>query len=520
MEEKRKRIITKTELEKHNQEGNGWVVINGDVYDMSKFYTLHPGGEEVLREYYGKDATDAFYGLHRQENLDKYMPRLLIGRMDGAGAPVHMETAADISAVPFAETPYFRGETSPVWKPGHIEFRKVIRKWVQENLRDEAERCELSGETPSDAIFKKIADFGLLAMRIGPGEHLKWIPNGLPLGMKIDEFDYFHEMICHEEVSRLATPGFTDGIGSGMVIGLPPLINFGNDWMKNTVVPEVLRGEKRICLAITEPTAGSDVANVQTTAKLTPDGKFYIVNGVKKWITNGADAQYFTTLVRTGGKGAGGLSFLLIERSEGVETKKITTSYSKSAGTAYIQFKDVKVPAENLIGAENSGFFLSMSNFVHERWVIIAYIIAGSRGILSEVYKWANQRKAFGKNLLQQPVVRQRLAKMTVEVEAVTSAMEMLTYQMCQMSPIEQGEKLASKVSLLKYYSTRVAQDISDDAVNIFGGRAITSGGMGRLIERFNRTYKFAAILGGSEDVLADAGIRMGIRDFPDNAKL
>jgi alkylation response protein AidB-like acyl-CoA dehydrogenase len=82
------------------------------------------------------------------------------------------------------------------------------------------------------------------------------------------------------------------------------------------------------------------------------------------------------------------------------------------------------------------------------------------------------------------------------------------------------GEKLAAKVSLLKYYSTRVAQEVSDDAVNLFGGRGITTGGMGRLIERFNRTNKFAAILGGSEDVLADAGIRMSVKDFPTNAKL
>jgi alkylation response protein AidB-like acyl-CoA dehydrogenase/predicted heme/steroid binding protein len=516
-----KRMITRKELEAHNQEGSGWVIINDDVYDLSKFYAMHPGGEEVLREFYGKDATEAFYGLHRHEALEKYAPKLVIGRIEGgANPPMRMETASDISEVPFAEAPFFRGEASPVWKPEHIEFRKEIRRWIQDNLREEAEACELSGDAPSDACFKKLADYGMLAMRIGPGEHLKWAPKGLPLGIKPEDFDYFHEQICHEEVGRLATPGFTDGIGSGMVIGLPPLINFGSDWMKNTVVPEILRGEKRICLAITEPTAGSDVANIRTTATLTPDGKYYIVNGVKKWITNGHDSHYFTTLVRTGGRGAGGLSFLLITRTEGVETKRITTSYSKSAGTAYIQFNNVKVPVENLIGAENSGFFLSMSNFVHERWMIISYIIAASRGILAEVYKWAHQRKAFGKSLLQQPVVRQRLAKMSVEVEAVTAAHEMLTYQMCQMTALEQGEKLAAKVSLLKYYSTRVAQDVSDDAVNIFGGRAITSGGMGRLIERFNRTYKFAAILGGSEDVLADAAIRMSVKDFPDQAKL
>jgi alkylation response protein AidB-like acyl-CoA dehydrogenase len=133
---------------------------------------------------------------------------------------------------------------------------QVVRKWVVDNLHEEAERGELTGESPSDAVFKKIADFGLLAMRIGPGDHLKHIPNGLPLGMKIEDFDYFHEQICHEEVGRLGCPGFTDGIGSGMVIGLPPLIHFGTEWMKEKVVPQILRGEKRICLAITEPTAG------------------------------------------------------------------------------------------------------------------------------------------------------------------------------------------------------------------------------------------------------------------------
>jgi len=108
--------------------------------------------------------------------------------------------------------------------------------------------------------------------------------------------------------------------------------------------------------------------------------------------------------------------------------------------------------------------------------MIVTYISMASRGILSEVYKWANQRKAFGRSLLNQPVVRQRLAKMSAECEAVTAWHESMTYQMCNMEAHEQGEKLAAKCSLLKFYSTRVAQEISDDAVNMFGGRAITQG--------------------------------------------
>jgi alkylation response protein AidB-like acyl-CoA dehydrogenase len=132
-------------------------------------------------------------------------------------------------------------------------------------------------------------------------------------------------------------------------------LNFATKSVKAKVVSEVLSGKKRICLAITEPNAGSDVAAIKATAVKTPDGKHYIVNGVKKWITNGADCQYFSTAVVTG-KGAGGISMLLIERGEGVETKKIKTSYSGAAGTAYVIFENVKVPVENLLGKENNGF--------------------------------------------------------------------------------------------------------------------------------------------------------------------
>jgi alkylation response protein AidB-like acyl-CoA dehydrogenase len=112
-----------------------------------------------------------------------------------------------------------------------------------------------------------------------------------------------------------------------------------------------LRGEKLICLAITEPWAGSDVANIQTTAVKSPCGKFYIVNGLKKWITNGIFCDYFTTAVRTGKEGHSGISMLLIEKAfPGVSTRKMKCSGLWSSGTTFIVFEDVKVPVENLIG--------------------------------------------------------------------------------------------------------------------------------------------------------------------------
>lgn len=112
-----------------------------------------------------------------------------------------------------------------------------------------------------------------------------------------------------------------------------------------------------ICLAITEPYAGSDVANLQTTAKLSADGKHYVLNGEKKWITNGVFADFFTVAVRTGGKGAAGLSLLLVERTmPGVTTRQMHCQGVWSSGTTYITFEDVKVPVENRIGNEGEGF--------------------------------------------------------------------------------------------------------------------------------------------------------------------
>jgi len=515
------KVISDKELAAHGDAKNAWIVIDGDVYDVSKFAMLHPGGEEVLLKYAGQDCTDVFYGLHRHEVLMKYQPRLMIGRLDSAGPRTEenrIRTAADMSEIPYAEVQYFQGSLSPYWTPAHIEMRKNVRKWMDETLKEDAEAGELSGKAPSKELFQKMGAAGLLAGRIGPGKHLKLIdrPDGKIFGMPIDKFDYFAESILHEEISRIACPGFVDGLGSGMTIGLPPVLQFGPDWMQKKIGTEVLSGEKRIALAITEPFAGSDVAGVHCTAELTEDGSHYIVNGTKKWITGGHHADYFTTLCKT----ESGMSMILVPRACGVETKAIKTSYSPSAGTSLVIYENVKVPADHLIGVDGLGFMHAMYNFNHERWMIISYILAGMRGTVEESIKWANQRIAFGKKLIQQPVIRAKIGRMISKVESTYAWFEGLTYQMNHLPYNEQSEKLAGQCALLKVQATRMAYEINDDAIQVFGGRAITQTGMGSKIERFNRTNKFAAILGGSEEVMNDLGVKQMIKSIPYNAKL
>lgn len=172
-----------------------------------------------------------------------------------------------------------------------------------------------------------------------------------------EHWDLFHEMIITDELSRVGSGGFVWNMIGGFGIGGPPLIKFGKKALKDRIMPGLLSGEKRICLAITEPDAGSDVANLTCEAKLSEDGKHYIVNGEKKWITNGIWCDYFTTAVRTGGEGMNGVTLLLIEREfGGVSTRRMDCQGVWSSGTTYITFEDVKVPVENVLGKENQGF--------------------------------------------------------------------------------------------------------------------------------------------------------------------
>jgi alkylation response protein AidB-like acyl-CoA dehydrogenase len=151
-----------------------------------------------------------------------------------------------------------------------------------------------------------------------------------------------------------------DGALAGDGIGIPPLLNFGTPDIQRKYLPDVFAGKKFIALAISEAFAGSDVSGLQTTA--VRDGDYWVVSGTKKWITNGTFADYFTTGCRT----EGGFTTILIPRGEGVETKAIKTSYSPTAGTAYVTFDQVRVPITNTLGEVGKGMNVILSNFASQ----------------------------------------------------------------------------------------------------------------------------------------------------------
>lgn len=152
--------------------------------------------------------------------------------------------------------------------------------------------------------------------------------------------------------------------------------------------------------------------------------------------------------------------------------------------------------------------------------MMCAMVTRWSRTILEECLKWSHQRHVFSAPLIQQPVIRLKLASMISKVEASQSWIESLVYQMNHLSYTAQSKHLSGPIALCKFYCTRIAHEIADDATNIFGGRGLTKGGMGGVVEMFQRTNKFDAILGGAEEVLADLGVRQAMKFMPRGAKL
>ncbi|SCZ99129.1 BZ3500_MvSof-1268-A1-R1_Chr3-1g05828 [Microbotryum saponariae] len=536
------KTYTKEEVAQHSKEGDLWCIIDSAVY----FVDLHPGGTAVLLDELvaGKvnqspppqDATDAFFGMHRSEVLVKY-GRFIIGTIEGAKPRYILPTPGVLSPVPYAEPTWLtEGFKSPYYNDGHRALQKYMREFNDEYVRAEAQAHEKSNERPTVELIQKMGAEGVYInhMRLGPGKLLHGLT--LPGGVKGEDFDYFHEQIVTQELVRTGARGYADGLQGGMVIGLPPVMNYGSPALKKEIIPEVLAGRKFISLAISEAFAGSDVAGLRCMAKKSADGKHYIVNGTKKWITNGNFSDYFSTGVNTGN----GLSMLLIRRGEGVDTKLIKTSYSTAAGTAYITFDNVKVPVENLMGKEGKGIYVILTNFNHERWVMCCGSVAGSRLIVEECFKWAHQRNVFHKPLIEQAVIREKFAHMFAKIESLQAYLENITYQMNHLTYAQQGDLLGGPIGALKMWCTKMAGEISSEAVQIFGGRGITQGGMGGMIgewtfsvrpgglrgsfllrlahlspEQFQRTQKFDAILGGAEEILGDLAVRQASRKMP-----
>jgi len=425
-----------------------------------------------------------------------------------------MALAADTSSeaadewgagIPFGDPSWYRGYHSPYYGASHRAWRAKVRDFVEKEVEPHCREWDDQKRIPRE-MFRKAYEAGLLPGVVGADWPTKYAGPG-PQG-----YDAFHELILIDEFARCGSGGTLWGLLEGLQIGLPPVLHFGSPYLNDLASGPCLRGEKVICLCISEPWAGSDVAALRCTATKDPSGEFYIVNGEKKWITNGMFADFFTVAVRTGGKGKDGISMLLLSKDmPGIECTQMQCSGVWASGTAYVTFSDVKVPVKNLIGKENQGFKQIMYNFNHERWGFIVQSNRFARVCLEEAVKYAAKRRTFGKTLLEHPVIRWKVAEMARQVESTHAVLEQLTYQMCRMSKEEQNSKLGGDMALIKVQATKVFEYCAREAAQIFGGASYVRGGQGEKVERLYREVRAYAIPGGSEEVLLDLGVRQAV---------
>lgn len=373
--------------------------------------------------------------------------------------------------------------------PDHEQFRSSLRDFIAREITPFVNEWD-EAETVPRALHARAAELGIQGL--GYPE----IYGGTPA-------DVFYHLVVAEEFARCGSGGVQAAINSHS-IALPPLLAAGSEALKRRVIPPVLSGEKIAALAVTEPSGGSDVANLRTTA--IGDGDHYVVNGEKTFITSGIRADYIVTAVRTdpGVKGAGGISVLLIEG----DTPGLTRTPLKKMGwwssdTAHLHFDNCRIPKANLIGVENKGFKTFMNNFNTERLFMSALACGYAQVCLQEAVDWARQRTLSGTPLSERQVVRHKLMDMTLRIDAARTLLYDLAYR------IEHGlaspGQIVARVCLAKIQATQAMQFCADQAVQLLGGMGCMRG---TKSERIYREVKIMMIGGGAEEVMKDLAAR------------
>lgn len=435
-----------------------------------------------------------------------------------------MTTTFPTAPTPFAEPPWLAGLPSPYHNDSHRKWQRDIRAFIEENLLQHAFEWERE-ETVPPHVFETFAKANMLIPNLPAPLPVEWLKklgiHELLGGLKVEDFDYIHSAIYGDEMSRAGIGGPSASLTVGIAYGVPPIIKFGSPQLQERFLPQLLRGEKRACIAITEPGAGSDVANITTSAVKTPDGKHYIINGTKKWITNGIWSDYAAMAVRTGGPGPTGLSMVVVPLKgyPGVSMRRLKVSGQVSAGTTFIELDDVKVPVENIIGQEGAGMKYIMTNFNHERLTIAIGCTRFARVAVASAMEYVMKREAFGKPLIEQPVVRHRLAKAGAELESLQAWVDQFVYQMTKLKKEDADVQLGGLTALAKAKAGMVLDECARCAVLLFGGNGYTRTGQGEIAERLYREVPGQRIPGGSEDVLLDLAIRQLVKNFRNKTK-
>lgn len=365
----------------------------------------------------------------------------------------------------------------------HIAFRRAMRSFVDREIRPNIETWEEAQRLPR-SLYQKAAEVGFLGLTY-PEEY-----GG-------SGADIFMQIVATEELALTGAGGVGASLGSHS-IAIPPIVAVGSPALKHRVLPPLIAGEKIAALAITEPGGGSDVAALKTTARR--DGDSYVINGEKAFITSGVQADFLTVACRTNpdDRGPGGISFILVEGdTPGLTRKPLRKMGWHASDTALLHFDNVRVPAENLIGAEGEGFKAAMLNFNDERLTLAVSAYASAQACLDEATDWARNRTTFGKPLIQHQVIRHKLVDMAMRIQAARAlTLDVAWRRMNRLDPLNIH---VARTGMAKITATDTVQYVAAEAVQIMGAMGYMTGSVS---ERVFRETKVLSIGGGADEVI------------------
>jgi acyl-CoA dehydrogenase len=376
-------------------------------------------------------------------------------------------------------------------RPEHADLRTQVARFIEHEVEPHALAWDEAGHTPRD-VLRKMGALGWLGL-MHPAEH-----GGAGA-------DMLTNVVFQEALSRSTSGGFVITVLVHTDMASPHLGNAGSAEQKRRWLPAICRGECITAVAVTEPDAGSDVAAIRTRARR--DGDQYEIDGTKIFITNGVHADLYFVAAKTDpqAKGSRGISIFAVEK--GTPGLRVGRALSKqgwlASDTAELVFDNCRVPAANLLGEENAGFYAVMKNFQVERIALGSMAIGHCLTALDLTYRHVTTRRAFGAPLWDKQAIRQKLAMLAAKVEAARAFLYQCATQ------VDAGADVVREVSMLKALTGELVNEVMYTCQQFHGG-------MGYMrespIERLVRDARVLAIGGGATEVmLEEVAKRWGI---------
>jgi citronellyl-CoA dehydrogenase len=365
--------------------------------------------------------------------------------------------------------------------PEHDLFRKNLRDYVERELAPHALEWDEAGIFPRE-VFTGMAELGALGINY-------------PEDVGGSAGDYWYVVVLAEELARSRNAGVNMALLVQSQMATPIIGEIGTPEQKREFLAPALAGEKIAALGISEPDAGSDVANLKTTARRVGDD--YVINGAKMWITNGTRADFITLAVRTGEPGYGGISLLTFPTDvKGFSvSKKLQKVGNLASDTALLFFEDCRVPVRYLLGEENHGFYHVMTNFQGERLVAAIGAVAGMDRLVEDAIQYGGERSAFGKPLAKFQVWKHKLVEHLTAIEAA----RWLTYRAVDL--FDRKEAAVKEISMAKLFAGDLMQKVVYDCMQLHGG-------MGYVVEtpvaRAFRDARLLTIGGGTSEIMKE----------------